>query len=173
MIDILKKLIHIFRKEDYPKFFLFFVGILFNSLLEVIGIGLILPFIALLSKPTLLTTNPLIHKVYSSLPFQNFQQFMIFVALGITGIYMLKTVLLFFASYWQSKFIFEKQTFFGTRLFSAYLMSPYNFHLKENLAKLQRNLSVISGIMQSIVLQVFNMLTEAFLVMSLFIVLLC
>lgn len=160
MFKLMSRLTHIFNKEDSLKFFFLFLNISFNSLLGIVGIGLILPLIALLGKPSLLTTNPILSQVYHSFHFQSFSQFMIAIAIGVLTVFVVKNIVLFFLSYWQTRFVYEKQVFLVSRLFRAYLMSPYSFHLKGNLAQFQRNLGSVNGIMQYLVLQVFNALTE-------------
>ncbi|MBF0570624.1 MAG: ABC transporter ATP-binding protein [Candidatus Omnitrophica bacterium] len=172
MFKLLAQVKNLFGKEDHPKFFGLFLGIALNSLFEIIGIGLILPLIALLGRPGLLTTNPTLSKVYNFFHCPPFSQFMIAIAFGVLVVFVVKNIILFFLSYWQTRFINEKQVFLVSRLFRAYLMSPYSFHLKVNLAQLQRNLAAVNGVMQFLVLQIFNALTEIVLVACLFIVLL-
>ncbi len=171
MVNFFIQLGHFFKKEDHLKFFLFFLGMLLNSFLEIIGIGLLMPFIMLLGKPDSLGTNPWVGRIYHFFNFHDYRQFIIILAAAVIVIYIVKNILLFFISFWQTKFIFEKQASVMSRLFSAYLLSPYSYHLRISLAKLQRNLAAVNNIMQGIVLQLFYALTEGVVVVSLFVVL--
>lgn len=173
MFLLIKQLISIFDRKDYPKFFLLFLAILISSFFEILGIGLVLPFITLLSNPSLLQTNEKISFIYQIFNFQSFQQFMLVLAVAIIVVFIIKNIFLFFSSFWQARFVFSKQVFLTNKLFRAYLLSPYSFHLSFNFAKLQRNLFLIEQIMQGVVLSLFYVLTEIVIVVCLFSILLC
>jgi len=173
VIDFLEKLKVLFHKEDYPTLFLFFGTMFLNSLLEILGIGLLMPFVLLLGKPSALSSrNPLMDHLYHSFTFQNNPHLIIKLAIGIIVIYIVKNILLFLLSYWQTGFIFDKQAVIMSRLFRAYLMSPYSFHLKQSLARLQHNLGSVNAVLQGIVLQIFYCLTEGVVMVGLFAILL-
>jgi ATP-binding cassette subfamily C protein len=172
VIRLLVRLSHLFEKEDTLNFVLLGVAILLNSLLEILGIGLLIPFVALLGKPELVQTNHVVSAVYDFFHFQSFAQFMIVVAASVAVVFILKSLLLLGISFWQAKFIFEKKVFLKTRLFHTYLTNPYPFHLKSDLARLQRNLELVESAMNNVVLQLFYIVTELVLVACLFLMLL-
>ena len=72
----------------------------------------------------------------------------------------------------QDRFIYDKQIFLLGRLFRAYLMSPYSFHLGRNLGYFQRKLDAVGGLILNGVLPALVILTESFLVLCLLSVLL-
>ncbi len=172
MIAICSRLIRIFGKEDKLKFFFLFLGMLLNSILEIVGIGLILPFIALLGRPGLLTTNVWLSRVFHESHFQTFNQFMAAMAAGIAVVFVLKNVVLFLTTFWQTRFVYQKQSYLLCRLFNAYLMSPYSFHLRRDVGRLKHALESIPLVMVGVVLQVIYMTTEMVLVVFLFVFLL-
>lgn len=168
MIGLCLRLIRIFGKEDRGHFVVLFFGILLNSVLEIVGIGLILPFIALLSRPTFVTTNIWLSRVYHIGHFQTFNQFMAVIAVGIAVVFLFKNALLLFITLWQTRFIFQKQTYLASRLFHAYLMSPYSFHLRRDISRMKYALDSIPAVMIGVILQLLNMATELVLVIFLF-----
>jgi ATP-binding cassette, subfamily B, bacterial PglK len=172
VIKLLTRLPHLFEKKDSISFFLLGLAILMSSFLEVLGIGLLIPFVALLGKPDFVNTNQTVHRVYEFFHFQSFPQFMIAIAITVMIVFILKGVLVLFLSYWQVKFVLEKKVFLKTRLFRAYLLNPYTFHLKSDLARMQRNLELVDSVMNNSVLQLFYIMTEMVLVVGLFFVLL-
>ena len=172
MIGLCKRLIRIFGKEDRVRFVFFFLGMLLSSALEVVGIGLILPFIALLGRPQLLTSKAWLSHIYQASHLQSFNQFMAAMAIGIALVFLIKNAVIFFMNFWQTRFIFQKQTYFVSRLFHAYLMSPYSFHLRRDIGRLKHSLENVQSVMNGVVLQVFNMATEMVLVVFLFLFLL-
>lgn len=168
MINLCIRLIRIFGKQDRARFVLLFLGILLNSVLEIVGIGFLFPFIALLGHPELMTTNLWLSRVFQAFHFQGFNQFMVVMAVGIGLVFLLKNAMLFLTTFWQIRFVYEKQAYFSTRLFRAYLMSPYNFHLQRDIGRLRYALANVPTVMNGIVLQIFNILTELVLVLFLF-----
>ncbi|MBF0511707.1 MAG: hypothetical protein HQL13_05180 [Candidatus Omnitrophica bacterium] len=169
MIGLCKKIIRIFGKEDRAKFIILCLSMLLNSAMEIIGIGLILPFILLLGRPSLVTTNKWVSFAYHAGHFQSFNQFMAALSALIAVSFILKNAVLFFVLYWQTYFVFQKQAYLVSRLFRAYLVSPYSFHLKRNVGRLKHVISSVGNIMKGVVLQIFNIMTELMLVMCLFI----
>ncbi len=171
MFRLLVRLTHIFEKKDSFHFILFGIAILFNSLLEILGIGLLVPFTALLGKPDLVKTNEMVRRVYDFFNFQSYHQFMIIIATGVIVVFIIKSMMLLIIFFWQANFVFEKKIYLKSRLFRAYLTSSYAYHLKGDLSRMQRNLDLVESIMNNIVLQLFYVLTEIVLVACLFLLL--
>jgi ABC-type bacteriocin/lantibiotic exporter with double-glycine peptidase domain len=172
MFRLLKRMGVLFEKKDRLSFFFLSLAILFNSFLEVLGISLIVPFISLLAHPEMLETNVYLHRVYHSFPFHSFLQFMVVLDIFIIGFFIIKNVILFLMAFLQAKFLLDKQTYISTRLFKAYLLSPYSFHLQRNLGQFQEKLRAVEGLMQRGVLSILIILTEGLLVTCLFLLLL-
>ena len=59
--------------------------------MEVLGIGLIVPFISLLSHPDLIEKNIYLKQAYHLFPFHSFLQFMVVFAVCIIIAYILKS----------------------------------------------------------------------------------
>jgi len=171
MLRLLKRMGILFQKEDHLNFFFLSLGILINSFMEVLGISLIVPFISLLAHPEMLEKNMILHKVYQIFSFHSFLQFMIVLDIVIIVVFILKNTGLFLLAFMQSRFILNKQTYLCARLFKAYLLSPYSFHLQRNLGQFQEKLKAVEQLMQVGVLSILIVLTEGLLVTCLFFIL--
>ncbi|MBF0595250.1 MAG: ABC transporter ATP-binding protein [Candidatus Omnitrophica bacterium] len=171
MVGLLKRMAVLFQKEDRLNFILLFIGILLNSGMEVLGIGLIVPFISLLAHPEMLETNHHLNRVYHFFPFHSFLDFMIVLAVFIVVVFVVKNVIVMVMTFFQTKFIFGKRAVLATRLFRAYMLSPYSFHLKRNLGQFQQKIGAVDGVMLNGVLNIIYMLTEGLLVLCLLAVL--
>ncbi len=172
MFRLLKRIGVLFGKEDRLNFFFLSLAILLNSFMEVLGISLIIPFIALLAHPGMLETNVYLHRAYQFFSFHSFLQFMIVLDVVIIVVYVIKNAVLLFLAFLQGRFILNKQTYVCARLFKAYLLSPYSFHLQRNLGQFHEKLNAVATLMQYGVLSILTILTEGLLVMCLFFVLL-
>ncbi len=118
-------------------FFLMLIGAGF----EALGIGLIMPFIALVADPTSVEGMPLLPEVLSALGITTGSGVVIAAGLGLLGVYVIKNCFLALMYYSQFRFVFANQVRLSRRLFQAYLKSPYSFHLHRNSAQLLRNVN--------------------------------
>ena len=107
--------------------------------LEMLGIGLVIPVIAIMMKTDLVTRFPAIKPVmeYMGNPSQN--QMVVGAMIGLVGIFMVKNLFLAFLAWKQTRFAFGVQVQVSQRLFTTYLRQPYTFHLQRNSAQLMRN----------------------------------
>ncbi len=172
MLQLLKRMGVIFGKGDGLNFFFLSLAILLNSFMEVLGITLIIPFISLLGHPEMLETKAYLHNVYHYFSFHSFLEFMIALDAVIIVVFVVKNIILLILAFLQGRFIRNKQIYVCTRLFKAYLLSPYSFHLNRNLGDLQQKLREVENLMQTGVLSILIILTEGLLVVCLFLVLL-
>ncbi|MCT7968546.1 ABC transporter ATP-binding protein/permease [Laspinema sp. D1] len=140
-----QKLLYLFTTRERWQIAGLFLLILIGAGLETLGVGLVLPFISLLENPQRVEEFGLLRWVYQALGEPELRQFLIGTGLGFIGIYLLKNAYLTGLTYLQCRFIYDKQVELGSRLFRAYLYSPYTFHLQRNTAQLIRNLTAETG----------------------------
>jgi ABC-type bacteriocin/lantibiotic exporter with double-glycine peptidase domain len=125
-----------------------------HGLVQVAGIASIMPFIAVVTNPDLVTDNEYLQSVYTTLGFADSQQFLIF--LGVAAFVMLifsnavTTV-----SYWFTlRFCNHLEHDLACRLLASYLNKPYEFFLQKNTAELSKVIlsevqRVVSGILMA------------------------
>jgi ATP-binding cassette, subfamily B, bacterial PglK len=134
------------------------------AILEIVGIFSIMPFIAVLTNPTLIETNSLLNYAFKFLNnfglVENEPDFIIF--LGIIFFLLLITSLSLKAItiYFQSWFAMMSEYYISKRLAEVYFNQPYNWFLNRNSADLGRNiLSEVSLIVNQAVRSMINLLT--------------
>ena len=135
----LNKILYILKGKY--KFLLLMVGLfLFSSLLEVIGIGMIAPFMTLATNPEAITQNHLLYSVYKGLHLSSESSFMVILGLLLIVTFFIKA----FLNYRNQKYIFEfgfkLQGELATRLMKAYLNAPYTYHLNKNSSIIVQNI---------------------------------
>jgi ATP-binding cassette, subfamily B, bacterial PglK len=114
--------------------------ILFTSIVETIGIGLVGPFIALATNQKLIYSNPWFNRLYTYLQLSSEVQFISIVGLAIVTILCLKSLLGFHLQKHIFAYGFSQQSNLRLRLMHAYLTVPYSFHLNRNTALLIENI---------------------------------
>lgn len=139
MIKYLSKFFYILgdKKRQLPVLLLLFLS---NSFLDVIGLGLIGPFMALANNPSSIDKIYWLNLVYKSLGITSKAYFIAILGLVIVVIFCLKSYFSFWNFRYTHEFSFEHQGELREKLLHAYLSIPYTFHLKRNTALLIQNI---------------------------------
>jgi ABC-type multidrug transport system fused ATPase/permease subunit len=117
------------------KALVFFMSLfLIISFLEVVGIGLMGPFIALATNPSLLFQFELTKWAYAQFGFDSEVKFIGFLGASLVGILYLKAIIGFWIQRQIFLFGFGQQSELRLRLLRAYFSAPYTFHLNRNTA---------------------------------------
>ncbi len=152
------------RKEKFEAiglFCLLFIGACF----ETLGIGLIMPYIALINNPSSLNKYKIFIKITELLHLSSTNEIIIGAGVGLIIIYLLKNLVLSFIFHIQFKFIFNRQSSISAQLLEAYLQKPYTFHLERNTAELLRNINnEVIYVFNYIMLPLFILMAEVLVV---------
>ena len=166
MISYFKNL-EILEKKDKKKFYLIiFLGLL-GSVFEVIGIGVIVPFILIITDENVLSNN-----IYIS----NFADFfsikdrdkILFLFIGIiVFIYTFKTVFLTYVSWVKNSFSYNLQAKLSAKVFNIFLKQPYIFYSNLNSSKLiQETKDEPATYITSIIIGTLDMLSEILIILG-------
>jgi ATP-binding cassette, subfamily B, bacterial PglK len=142
-----------------------------GSALEVIGVGAIPAFIALLLNPDTLQNYPLIDSYVQRLGISSPDKLLVWGSFFLIFIFMMKNGYLTFLTYLKAKFINVTFLRFSIRLFKAYMTAPYTFHLKRNSAELLRNLESEVKLILKILTDVLYGVMDLLLIAGIFILL--
>jgi ABC-type multidrug transport system fused ATPase/permease subunit len=153
------------RRQARKQLFLMTIGMF----LEMLGVGVIIPLVALLTQENAL----------QSIPFAEFmegrtQTDLVFgVMTGLILVYLIKNLFLVFLLWKQSGFAYDIQVQLSQRLFFTYLRQPYAFHLQQNSAQLIRNVTVeVNFFTSRVLMQGLQLVTEGMVVIGLTVLLL-
>ena len=143
------------------------------SLLDVMGVASILPFLTVLGSPDLVETNPVLSWTYNYLEFTNKTDFFFFLG-GLVFITLVvslswKTV----TQYKMLRFSLMREHSIGVRLFKGYLNQPYSWFLNRNSADLGKNLlSEIREVISKTLIPTFALISQGAVSLVIFIMLL-
>jgi hypothetical protein len=112
-----------------------------GMLLEVVGIGLVIPALALMTDPNLVMRDPALKLALVAMGHPTNVELIAIGMLTLVCVFTIKTAFLFFLTWKQSEFVFSLQASLSQRLFSGYLLQPFTFHLQRNSAQLMRNIT--------------------------------
>ncbi|HEY3045467.1 MAG TPA: ABC transporter ATP-binding protein [Vicinamibacterales bacterium] len=110
-----------------------------GAALETLGIGLVIPAIAVLIQTDPAASYPRLRPLLDALGDPTDGQLVAIGMLALVAVYLLKTIFCAYLVWRQTRFSFNLQARLSERLFRTYLMQPYTFHLQRNSAQLIRN----------------------------------
>ena len=167
-----KKLLAITTRQEKKNFIILIFMSIFLSVIEIVGISAIMPFITLASDPSKIVSNKYSNMVYDSFEFSTTTNFMIFFGFFLIGFYIFRAIYSMFYNYILNKFAFGRFHAFAFRLFKNYTNLPYKRFVKRNSAELIKTIvneaSNLSFYIQSLLL----MFSEFFTVVLLYALLL-
>lgn len=169
---ILQKIWSLLSKGERVGVVFLIIALAAGATLELIGIGLVMPIIAILSKPELIEQNKYLHLIYTFINPDSQQQFILILCFGVIAIYVFKNIFMLMLTNIMSKLITTKSANFTSTLFSNYIHAPYAFHLKHNSSSLHNKLSLIEGVFtntcQSLLIVMADVIVMFFILAMLF-----
>ncbi|RDW22486.1 ABC transporter ATP-binding protein [Oceanobacillus arenosus] len=131
------------------------------AIFETVGIGLIAPFIGIITNPEIIQNQAILAYVYEFFNFQNTNAFIILLVALLLSVFIFKNLYLLLFNYLQVRVTTNQQVKLSRDLFQEYLTKPYTFHLQRNTADLLRNVNnEVPRVFQGIVISGFQLLTE-------------
>lgn len=139
------------------------VGLMFvGTALEMLGVGLVVPALAVITRPDYVAQQPMLRALMESLGNPRQDSLVVGGMLVLVGIYAIKALFFTFFSWYQFRLAFGVRAAWSTRLYSIYLRQPYTFHLRRNSAHLIQNISSqVDQFANSIFVPTMQMLVES------------
>ena len=174
-MQTIKKLLFLLTPHERKRAGLLLLMILIMALLDMIGVASILPFMAVLTNPSLIETNLILNNIFqffSKFGVENNQQFLF--ALGILVFLILIFSLTFKAltTYFQIRFIQMREYTIGKSFVEGYLRQPYSWFLNHHSAELGKNiLSEVGGVIGGGMKNLLELLSKGIVTITLIILL--
>jgi ABC-type multidrug transport system fused ATPase/permease subunit len=143
-----RKLWGLLSVEERRKAIIVLVLMFIGMGLETLGVGLVIPALALLTQSDFDRNYPALQPTLQALGNPSRESLVVGGMLVLVGVYLIKTLFLALLAWQQTRFAFDVQARLSQRLFKVYLRQPYTFHLQRNSAQLIRN--VINEVSQFI-----------------------
>jgi ABC-type bacteriocin/lantibiotic exporter with double-glycine peptidase domain len=147
----------LFTVAERAKLGILVILIVVGGFLEVFGVGVLFPYVAILQDPSRIAHMNYIGTLYRWASINSNQTFIVGMSIGLLALFCFKALFTIFLANYQLRLVNDIQTQLGQRLMAHYLRSPYEFFLSTNTATLIGNLttSVVqlsSGVIQSALL---------------------
>lgn len=149
------------------------LGLMFiGMLLETLGVGLVIPALALLTQPEFASSYSALQPILEVVGNPDQHTLVIYGMLVLVGVYLIKALFLAYLVWRQARLAFGVQVHLSQCLFAVYLRQPYTFHLQRNSAQLIRNVTGEVSMFVGAITQAMNLLTESLVLVGLCVLLL-
>ncbi len=172
-MQTIKILFDLLSNNERKQAFVLLIMILIMALLDMIGIASIMPFIAILTNPTLIETNEVLSYFYNLGKFNNHNEFYITSGLLVIGLLCLSLAFKALTIYTQLRFALMREYSIGKKLIEGYLNQPYSWFLNRHSANLGKNiLSEVGNVISGGMMPMMTLIAQSAVALSIFTLLL-
>ena len=168
-MELIKKISLISDKKFNQRMLIILVMVIGAAAFETAGIGLIVPYIQMLSAPERVNEIQWLNFIYMEMGFENQKSFLILISFALIIFYVTKNAYLLFMYYLQFCFCYEKKVSLSRNIFLSYLRRPYAFHLQRNTSELLRNVTLsVDNVVDNGLLIIINIVAEILVIVCIF-----
>lgn len=155
-----EKLNFIFDRQEKIKLVLLLFGILLTTVLELMGVVAIMPFVNVVMDPTVIERKAYLKWLYDFLHLSSTNGFIAVLGVILIIVYIVKNLALILLYYVQYAFTFHSQKKLSGRMLRCYMDQSYTFHLQNNSADLMRNIEWDVSMMFQAIISMLGLLAE-------------
>lgn len=155
-----KQLMYIFSKKDKYKIALLSIIMIVGSFMELLGVAIFQPFVDIITDSSAIQESKSMQWLQDFFPDVTLEGFLTILSVIIILIYVVKNIYLWLMQNYILKFTYNVQQKLSVRLLTAYLEEPYTFHLKHNIAELQRSMQEDTSLFSQLLIHVLQLISE-------------
>ena len=140
------KISKILSRKHIRKLPFILLGMLIGCMFEVVGLGLVIPLMDVITNPSEGKVVTLLDRYYPTLSSDS----VIFLTIALfASFYVLKGIYIVFLVKISASFSYSVKANINDQLMHKYIKGPYEFHLKNNSSQLIRNITTESTLLVS------------------------
>lgn len=141
--------------------------VIIMAVLEMIGVASIMPFIAVVSNPSVIETNYYFKYLFNFLEFQKPENFLFLIGIVVFFIFLFSTIFKAFTTSLMLRYSRFREYSIANRLVKAYLNQKYDFFLEKNSSDLTKMiLSEVGQIVGGVILPLIEIFTQFFIIVA-------
>ena len=158
---MIKEANYILDKRQKLELLFLLAVICIGAFVELLGVSMILPLINVALDPSTIDTTWYLAIIKNTMCFTEVNQMIIFLALFLMGIYIIKNLYVTFMYNMQYRFIFNNQRYLAVKMMDVYMHQSYLYHVSKNVAELQRTITEDVNGFYTFILNILQLLAEA------------
>ena len=140
MTAIFKKLMHILNREQKKKMAGLGLMMFFGAMLEMLGVGLIMPVVEGVMAGDALLEKWYIRLLDGFLPFDTANEWLLFMIAAIIAVFIIKNAYLLLQTWVQARFVNKNQSRTISYMLEEYLNRPYEYYLNADIPTVFRTI---------------------------------
>lgn len=167
-----KRIFDIYTPQQRKGSIFVFVLLLVGSLLEMLGVSIIVPLVQVILLPESMLENKSWQWLWQFLHVEDATGLVLWVSAGAVTVYIVKNAYMSFLSYYKNHFYRKVEKEISMRLMNSYLSREYTFHINTNTSVLLRSIVYdITGVSASMA-SIFTIIMESMSAVLIIVVLL-
>lgn len=138
---MLKKINYVLNRKQKINLILLFIIIFVGAFVELLGVSAVMPLIEVATQPQQMNEKWYFLLISDCTGITDSSQMLVFLAVVLIVIYVLKNTYVTMMYSLQYRFIFNNQQRLSVRMMKSYMQQNYLFHVSKNIAELQRNIT--------------------------------
>lgn len=138
MLDVYRKIFSLLDRRERMHFRLLMVLILFMGFADMLGVGAILPFLALVANPSNVQENAWLALVYDLLGAESEDQFIFLFGVLVFGVIVFSLLLKIATTYALARFSHMRKYSLSRRMLAGFLQHPYVWYLRRHSSDLSK-----------------------------------
>jgi ATP-binding cassette, subfamily B, bacterial PglK len=167
-----KKLYALLNTKQKKKALALLGLMLIGMMLEMLGIGLIIPVLILITDIDMIDKYVALTPILVKIGNPSHSEIIVIAMALLISIFSFKSLFLAFLNLKQASFIYGIKADFSQRLFTIYLQQSYIFHLQRNSAQLIRNLTAETKQLSAALMNTTVLISETLVVIGIGVLLL-
>ena len=137
-MKLIRELWYILTPSERREGAFLLLAMVLGAFFETVSIGIVLPFIAVLKEPALLSKAGYLQSLLSALHITEPRQLFFILGPVLIVLFAIKTGYLAILYWWLFRYAMQKHVTLSRKLLAGYLNAPYTLHVQRNSAELIR-----------------------------------
>jgi len=170
VVNMGSKLWNLLDSSQRRRLFGVFILILLGMILELLGVGLVIPMVTVLGQTDLASGSGLTRTIHEWLGRPERMEFALWLLGSLLAIFVIKNVFLTIVLYTQTKYLFGLQVRWSSSLVRMFLNRSYAYHLNHQTpVLLQKTQGEVSTLVQTVLSSFLWLVSESCVIVGLLI----
>lgn len=157
---MLKKIGYVLNRKQKLQLAMLLIIIFIGAFVEMLGVSAILPIVNIALKPESVEETWYLVWIRDTLGLYDVKQLLMFMAIVMIVIYIIKNIYIMFMYSEQYRFTFNNQRKLAVQMLNCYMQQEYLFHVSKNVAELQRNVTADVNGFFTVLLNTMQLIAE-------------
>lgn len=173
MLQSVQQIWKILSPLDRRKVLYVLILVMGMACVESAGVLSIMPFLAVLSNPQVIETQPLLSKIYTFIGANSVEQAIVYLGVISLIVVIGSAIFKIITQYAVNRFASLQRHYFSTRLLKIYLQQNYEFFIQRNSSTLVKNiLSEVDQLIWTLILPALNIMSYGVVLLAMIAILL-